>query len=85
MYISEGEIMKKFISRAGFVCIVFFLSAVLLSCGGGGSDSSSVTGTLELGMTDASTDGYQAIYVTIAEVQVKKKGKKKASQAGRLF
>jgi hypothetical protein len=74
MYISEGEIMKKFISRAGFVCIVFFLSAVLLSCGGGGSDSSSVTGTLELGMTDASTDGYQAIYVTIAEVQVKKKG-----------
>jgi hypothetical protein len=42
---------------------IFFLT----SCSGGGSSG---TGTLQVDLTDASTDAYQAIYVTINEVQV---------------
>ena len=48
----------------------------LVACGGGGSGSSGGssggTGTLELGLTDAFSDDYQALYITVAEVQVKK-------------
>ncbi len=51
---------------------ILALSLLLASCGGGGSNSSVGTGTLELGLTDASSKDYQAVYVTIAEVQVKK-------------
>jgi len=40
-----------------------------ISCGG---SSGSSTGTLGVGLTDDATDLYQAVYVTIDEVQVKK-------------
>ena len=46
---------------------IFFLT----SCNGGGSSD---TGTLQVDLTDASTDAYQAIYVTINEVQVHPSG-----------
>ena len=45
----------------------------LVSCGGGGGDGAG-TGALELSLTDASTDEYQAVYVTINEVNVKHEG-----------
>ena len=48
------------------------MASPLVSCSGGGSSAG--TGTLPLGLTDASTDKYQAIYVTVAEVQAKKQG-----------
>ena len=49
-------------------------SMILFACGGGGggsSDGTTGTGTLSLGLTDSSTDKYQAVYVTVDEVQVK--------------
>jgi hypothetical protein len=55
--------------------ILFMGSMALLACGGGGgggsSDGATGTGTLSLGLTDSSTDKYQAVYVTVDEVQVK--------------
>lgn len=45
----------------------FFLTA----CGGGGSSGSSDgQGTLSTSLTDASTDEYQAVYITVARVDV---------------
>lgn len=46
---------------------------ILAACGGGG-DSGSSTGTLQLSLTDSTTTKYQAIYVTIRQVEVHKDG-----------
>ncbi|KAB2836709.1 DUF4382 domain-containing protein, partial [bacterium] len=42
--------------------------ATLAACGGGG------TGTLSVGLTDAPTEDYAAVYVTINEIQVHRNG-----------
>jgi hypothetical protein len=65
--------MNNLFNRLVYICVVLLMVSPLVSCGGGGG-SPAGTGTLNLGLTDASTDKYQAIYVIIAEVQVKKQG-----------
>ena len=65
--------MNNLFNRLFYVCAVFLMLMPLISCGGGGGGGAG-TGTLSLGLTDATTDQYQAIYVTIDEVQVKKQG-----------
>ena len=47
-----------------------FFIFMFVACGGGGSGGS--TGTLSLSLSDATTDEYNAVYVTIEEVQVHK-------------
>ena len=53
-----------------YLWIIPALCLSLLSACGGGSSSSGATGTLTLGLTDASSNAYKAVYVTIDEVQV---------------
>ena len=65
-----------FASGLALLCLPLVILAV--SCGGGGGDSggsgSTGTGTMNLSLTDASTTDYQAIYVSIKQVEVHKDG-----------
>lgn len=66
------KILKKL--NTFLLCLLFAFSQA--ACGGsGGSDSGTVSsdggvGTLSTSLTDSSTDEYQAVYVTIARVEV---------------
>ncbi len=50
-------------------CILVFILAAAVSYGCGSSSSSS-TGTLSLSLSDAASNDYKAIYITVKEVQV---------------
>jgi hypothetical protein len=71
-----GNLMKSIIS----VALTVILSMLLVSCGGGGggggggSGVPGSTGTVSVGLTDASTTDYRAVYVTISEVAVHRDG-----------
>ena len=64
--------MFKFLKQLIYFCVICLLAISFIYCS---SDSGTPTGTLGVGLTDNSTDLYQAIYITIDEVQVKKQGK----------
>ena len=70
--------MKVMKSSARIILFLFIL--MITACGGGSGGSSSLsgeTGTLYLSLTDATTDEYQAVYVTIKEVWVHMGGNEK--------
>ena len=68
--------MKVLKSSLWTICFLFIF--MFAACSGGGSGSSGGgsdgTGTLSLSLSDATTDEYNAVYVTIEEVQVHKAG-----------
>jgi len=53
-----------------WIRVLLFLSILIITACGGSSSSGEGTGALSLSLTDASTDAYQAVYVTINHVQV---------------
>jgi hypothetical protein len=70
--------MKVLKSSAWIILFLFILMITACDGGSGGSSSlSGETGTLYLSLTDATTDEYQAVYVTIKEVWVHMGGNEK--------
>jgi hypothetical protein len=58
-------------------CVIIFLlfaSLIIFACGGGGGSSSGEVGTVSMSLTDARSNGFNAVYVTIDDVQVHMKG-----------
>jgi hypothetical protein len=57
--------------RLKFIIIIFWVCIMMsLTACGGSDESSSAAGSLSLKLTDATTNDYKAVYVTIEEVQV---------------
>ena len=65
---SEIVAMKRI--RLLYLVLALCALFVLPSWGGDGEGGTAQTGTLWVGLTDASTDDYKAFYVTISEVHV---------------
>lgn len=62
--------------RFWILIVTSLMMFMLAACGGGGGSGSSGSGTgsLSLSLSDATTNEYQAVYVTIKEVQVHEGG-----------
>ena len=56
----------------GLAVVALGLAFIVASCGGGGGESSATgtSGEVALSLTDAATDDYNAVYVTIKAIEV---------------
>lgn len=59
-----------FTKKVRFLLLGLLAGLFLSACGGGSSDGGGEFGTLKTSLTDASTDEYQAVYVTVDRVDV---------------
>ncbi len=77
--------MNKVCNMIKYVLAFFLMVIPLVACNGGGSDggSTSTTGTLKVGLTDAPGD-YLHVYVTIKEVQVNQATEEEGDGSGWL-
>ncbi|MCD6187894.1 MAG: DUF4382 domain-containing protein, partial [Desulfuromusa sp.] len=62
----------KILRKLNILLLISLVGFCLTACGGdnSGGDSQTGQGTLSTSLTDSSTDEYQAVYVTIARVEV---------------
>jgi len=69
----EGAEMNNLFNKLVYACAILLMVSPLVSCGGGGGGGGggAGTGTLNLSLTDAASEDYKAVYVTIIEVWVK--------------
>jgi len=70
--------------KSSGIIFLLFTSFFLLACDGGGSGSGSSSGevgTLSMSLTDAMSNKFNAVYVTINDVQVHMKGSGKANNS----
>jgi hypothetical protein len=66
----EVDVMSSF--RLWLWIVSSLLIFMFVGCGGGDDSSSSDTGTVSLSLSDATTDEYNAVYVTIEAVEAHK-------------
>jgi hypothetical protein len=73
----KGEVIEMKRARLWWpivVCLFIPAIALLSGCGSSSSDGGGGTGTVLLGLSDATINGVQAVYVTIEEVSVHQEG-----------
>ena len=64
--------MKSF--KSSGIIALLLTSLLIAACGGGGGSSSGEVGTVSMSLTDARSNGFNAVYVTIEDVQVHMQG-----------
>ena len=69
----------QFSTISRYFLVMAFAAFTLLACSSGGSGAN---GTLSVGLTDASTDQYKAVYVTVSEIQVNRAAEGEETEAG---
>jgi hypothetical protein len=69
----DGGVFMKLL-KTHFIYFSLVFSAFFVACSGGGDSGSGGTGTVAVSLTDAMSNKFKAVYVTIDDVQVHLKG-----------